>query len=220
MTESPNNDNEPTDPNIQPPNLPTDSSEEILPRTSEEAPASPDAPPPAPPSRLHAPKTLSARFAEKQAKKKQKEIDELKKRGLDDRQVAQFMARREHEAQPIQQRLMRLEAMVVQSFQQLAQEMTALRQNDEILADAMDVNFRSIARALELAGVTLDKQGEIIQQVQVEVQEERRKAMEEEAIKKAAVKRKAEEDALAAKVDAPPAAPTDNAPQEASQFGG
>jgi hypothetical protein len=107
-------------------------------------------------------------------------------------------------------------------MQHLAQEMVNLRHNDQVLADAMDLNFRAVAKALELAGIPLDKQQEIIKLAQEEIQKDRegmaeaQKKAVEHMEKKA--KDESEKEAVETETDVPGEAPP--APTEATQFGG
>lgn len=170
--------------------------------------------------------SLRSKFDEKRLKKRaeehQRQLESLKKMGLSAEQAEETIARREYESAPIDQKVRRLEDIVARALQQLSQEMINLRANDQVLADAMDVNFRAVAKALTLAGIPLEKQGEIIKEVNEEV------AREIEQIAEA--RRKVEEAAQKAEADKTEVAAVEqvadvagvppDAPAEATQFGG
>lgn len=138
-------------------------------------------------------------------------------KGVPEAQVDAVIAREDYERLPVAEKLKRLEHFVASALGQLGQEMGNLRHNDGVLADAMDVNFRSIAKALTKAGVSMDDQKKIVEEVQKEMEAEAQARAE--AAEKA--QKEVEEKARASdtkQVDVPGEAPA--APAEATTFGG
>lgn len=124
---------------------------------------------------------------------------------------------------PVEKKFERLESMVSQVLQGLQRDIMSLRHNDGVIADAMDINLRAVARSLEKAGVTKEQQGEIVKLVEAEIREEqkaqqaiRQKAQEAQTEKS---RMEAEANAKPSIMDPEPALPTE-APAEATVFGG
>lgn len=179
------------------------------------------------------PKSLSTKFEQKTAKKKaekqRQRAEALQKMGIPPDQIMQILAAEEYNSLPLDKKVARLEQMFSQGMSSMAQEMVNLRHNDGVLADALDVNFRAVARALVLAGVDLDKQKEILQQVSGEIEKERAEAEEKRKQAEAAAQKAAAEahkkstdqteaTALQVTADKPGEAPSP--PEEATTFGG
>jgi len=179
----------------------------------------------APPAETAKPLTMAQKFAAKRAQKQmaahQKRVAELKGRGLNDEQIHMQLSKEQYAKEPLHLKLMRLEVMVSQGMQSLAQEMVGLRQNDEVLADAMDFNFRSIARALVLAGVALDKQKEIMELVEAEVKADREARIAQMRKQQAQAAKVSEEKETVSKLkEAVDAEGVAEPPAEATSFGG
>lgn len=101
--------------------------------------------------------------------------------GVPEDKVEMTMAQEDFNALPADKKMA---LMLNNAMNHVAQDIQALQHNFFALADAMDVNFKSMARCLTLAGVDLQKQHEIIQTVEGEIRAERQAKIE--AQKKAA----------------------------------
>lgn len=128
------------------------------------------------------PLTLLERTRSKQERKKLKALDErkefLRQNGLDEEQISQVIAQEKYDALPIDQKLKRMEMALQATVRQIGHDIQNLRHNDGVLADAMDVNFRAVHRALKLAGVSEEQQKEIVEQITAEMAEAEKKKVE------------------------------------------
>jgi hypothetical protein len=128
-----------------------------------------------------APLSISQRHAQKKAKKMAARRDELKeklsKSGLPEEAIAEhvetILQREEYDKLPLDQKVARLEAMVVRGFQGIANEMRNLQHNDFELADAMDVNFRGLGKVLAQLGVSPEDQQKIMEAARADIEKER-----------------------------------------------
>jgi hypothetical protein len=154
--------------------------------------------------------------------KKMQQYQERRRRllnkGVPEAQVDAVIAREDYEALPVGDKLKRLEGFIASALGQLGQEITALRENDQVLSEAMDVNFTAVARALVKLGVPLEEQRAIIDAVNAEIEEamEKRKAAAKKAQDEANQKAAAQNLAAQAEEAGEPPPP----PEEATQFGG
>jgi hypothetical protein len=99
-------------------------------------------------------------------------------KGVAPDKVDMVLAAEDYANMPVPEKLKRLEGILQNSFQQVAIEMANLRHNDGVLADAMDLNFKSFAKMLVKLGIPLEDQGKIIAETEKEMAEERRKQSE------------------------------------------
>lgn len=154
--------------------------------------------------------------------KKMQQYQERRRRminkGVPEAQVDAVIAREDYEKLPVADKLKRMEGFIASALGQLGQEMTNLRHNDQVLSEAMDVNFTAIARALVKLGISNEEQKAIIDAVNEELEQAAQRR--QEAAKKAheEAQKKAAADDLAAQAE--PAGEPPPPPEEATQFGG
>jgi hypothetical protein len=167
--------------------------------------------------------------------KRQQQYMERRKRlmnkGVPESEVDRALAEEEYRNLPVEKKFERFANAMNGAVQSLAKDIMGLRHNDGVLADAMDLNFKAVARALEKAGVPLQLQGEIIKQAEIELRAERQRQFEEQqaaARAQAQAHAQAAEQNVAAELakaegkeltpEAPP--PAEPPPEGATTFGG
>lgn len=144
-------------------------------------------------------------------------------------QALQEIQREDYDAMPLEKKFARLETIVSQSFQNLAQEVVGLNQSHISIADAFDINYRAMQKIFHKLGVTDEEQKVFIDAAQKEVIEEKQKAAKQQAEARMAANKAAadarEKAAVEAETKAPahangeaPEAPAH--PTEATVFGG
>lgn len=89
--------------------------------------------------------------------------------------VDAVMTAEDYKNLPVEQKLERFEKLMSQAMQGLQRDILALRHNDGVIADAMDINLKAMARGLTKAGVSLEQQNDIIREVEQELREEHAK---------------------------------------------
>lgn len=109
--------------------------------------------------------------------------------GVSEEQVEQILAAEEFYRLPIDQRVNALMAAInraqrvyTDTIRELATEMVALRQNQEALADAMDINLRAVEHHLTSLGVTKETQSSVLEKVTKAFMEEKAKTPEQKSI--------------------------------------
>jgi hypothetical protein len=126
--------------------------------------------------------------------------------------------REDYDRMPVDDKVKRLEGMLVGNIQSLSNDVSMLHKNEKDLADVMDVNFRAFERMMVKLGLPLEEQRKIL----VEVEAELRAELEARTAARATQQRMAEEEAkkevLATTVDEPGEA--QKAPEGATIFGG
>lgn len=166
--------------------------------------------------------TKTQRKASTRDLKKMKQFEERIARtvnatpGMTRDQAIQKIQKEDYASLPVDKKMTRLEGIVGNFFQQIARDVRALRYNDSVIADAMDMNLRGMARCLELAGVTPEKQKEVLEQVQGEFERERNAQMKAQADRDelTAVQKGIEQQGETDPTDVP------EPPDEATVFGG
>lgn len=159
----------------------------------------------------------------KREQKKYQQYQERRQRlindGINEENVDAVIAQQDYTSLPTDKKIQRLEMILRQSFTQIGQDIESLRHNDLMIADAMDINMRSMSKCLTKVGVPLEEQKTIIEDVQREMAEAHRQLVED--------RRKREEEAEAQKLHAvlsqeakPEDAGSPVVPAEATVFGG
>jgi hypothetical protein len=133
-------------------------------------------------------------------------------RGVPEDKVDAVMAAEDYQNLPIDKKLDRFEYIVSQALQGLQRDILALRHNDGVIAEAMDINLKAMSRALEKAGVSKEAQGDIIREVEKELREEQEKRAraEQEALRLAA--EQSERERIEAELSSKPSLSSDEAP--------
>lgn len=98
---------------------------------------------------------------------------------LTDAQIIEKMKQEDFDGLPVERRFKLFESYISQAIQQLAAEMNNLRHNDAVLAEAMDVNFKSFAKILAKLGVSDEDQKKFIEEAAAEVNAARAKKIAE-----------------------------------------
>lgn len=146
-------------------------------------------------------RTMQEKFANKRELKARKAREErkvfLKSKGVPEELIEQVLDQEDYNKLPIDQKVARLEQSVGQlqgfishALRQLSNEMVALRENQEEIADSFDINFKMLEEILVSLNVSEDTQKEILTRTRtaffdekVKMLEERKKAAEAEAAK-------------------------------------
>lgn len=127
------------------------------------------------------------KFEEKRAKKQAKWIEdrkaELKKAGAPEEIIDRIIDQELYDKLPIDQKVSHLEHVLAhermvlnRALNNLAGEMISLRNNQEVLADSMDCNFRAMERILTKLGMDSDTQKKVIEEVTTAFFEEKKAA--------------------------------------------
>jgi hypothetical protein len=128
-------------------------------------------------------------------------------KGLTVEQAHMKIQEEDYERLPIEAKLKRLEMACMQAIQRLAGELGSLQNNDQVIADAMDSNFRAITKALVKLGVTGEEQVAFLKEAEEEIKKDRENQQKVREAHAAAV----QEEATKAQVEK-----TINQPGEAS----
>ncbi len=99
-------------------------------------------------------------------------------KGVSEDKVDQVLAEEDYRALPIDKKLERFILSVNQAFRALAGDIQTLQSNNNIIADAFDVNLRAIAICFEKLGLSKEDQGAIIASAVAQAEEERKAAQE------------------------------------------
>lgn len=94
------------------------------------------------------------------------------KEGVPENMVDQVLAREDYERLPVEAKLQRMEGMVRGVFGQIAEDVQSLRKNDATIAEAMDVNFRALGKALNRLGIGAEEQRALMQETVDEMRAE------------------------------------------------
>jgi oligoendopeptidase F len=145
------------------------------------------------------PRTVQQRVQDKHKAKadrlKKERREQLLKNKVPEQLVDQIIEQEEYTRLPIDQKVHHLQASVSQiqggisqALRQMAAEMIALRNNQEAIADAFDINLKMIERVLVKLGIDEATQKAILEDVNKEFVEEKKKYLEEKARLKEAAK--------------------------------
>lgn len=140
-------------------------------------------------------RTMQEKFANKRELKAKKARDErrefLKKKGVPEEVIEQVLEQEAYNKLPIDQKVARLEQSVGQlqgflahALRQLSDEMVALRENQEEIADSFDINFKMLEEILVSLGITEEQQKDILTRTRTAFFEEKVRILDEK--KKAA----------------------------------
>lgn len=118
---------------------------------------------------------------------------------------------------PIEKKLERYEETLRGGLKGFRNDLMKMEQNDVILADTMEVNFRAFQKILRKLGVSDEDQKVAVKEATQEINEERAAHREAEAARRKVAKEEGEKESLESSIDKPgePPAP----PEEATSFG-
>lgn len=110
--------------------------------------------------------------------------------GVPEDKVDATLAAEDYKNSPLEEKFERFQNLAVHALQGLQQDILNLQHNDTVIADAMDINLKAMARALVHAGVDIGVQQNIMQEVEKEIHKEQQlqKAAREAAHKAASEK--------------------------------
>lgn len=106
----------------------------------------------------------------------------LMNKGVSEQRAEEMILNQDHDNLSDDKKIQRLETLFVQTFQGLQRDIIALRHNDGVIADAMEINLKAMSKCLEKAGISKEQQGEIIKEVESELREEQKRKMEAQAM--------------------------------------
>lgn len=162
--------------------------------------------------------------------------DRLKRhmaKGLSQSEAEEAMAKEDYERLPIEKKLERHTQFLQGGIRTLAKEIRKIKEgaeisvqieieklqhNDVVLADAMDVNFKALAKLFTKLGISLEEQAAALKEAEAEVEADKAAAQAAREAEEAAAQEQEEKQEASDGVDRPgtPAPP----PDEATQFGG
>jgi DNA-binding transcriptional MerR regulator len=99
-------------------------------------------------------------------------------RGIPEAQVDEMLAKEDFDRLPVDEKLRRTTGAIVSDLQRLQAGINNLRQNDGVLAESMDVNFRALSKILVKLGITVEEQREIMNLSVAEIQAENQARIE------------------------------------------
>lgn len=94
-------------------------------------------------------------------------------KGKTPEQANEAIRREDYERLPPNEKINRLERALVGNFQAIAQDIAVLKDNQNSLADVMDVNFRAFEKMLLKLGVPVEEQKAMLQAAEAEIRAER-----------------------------------------------
>jgi hypothetical protein len=135
--------------------------------------------------------------------------------GMSQEEAFKTIQKEDHENLPIPKRLSKIENVIAQSMNNLAQEIQGLHHNDSTIAEAFDVNYRALGMMFEWLGINKEKQKEFVEKAIQEVKEAKEAAQKAQQAAQEATEEKAiVEGAKAVSTEAAPI------PEGATVFGG
>ena len=134
-----------------------------------------DIPAPDQPTLVDAPKVANkpSKIDQKRQKIFQDRMKRFMSKGMTPEQAINAMQREDYERLPADAKVRRLESALVGNFQQVARDIGLLRQNQNDLADVMDVNFRAFEKMLIKLGVASEDQKALLKEAEDEIRAER-----------------------------------------------
>jgi hypothetical protein len=134
-----------------------------------------DIPAPDQPTLVDAPKVINkpSKIDQKRQKIFQDRMKRFMSKGMTPEQAISAMQREDYDRLPPDQKIRRLESALVGNFQQVARDIGLLRQNQNDLADVMDVNFRAFEKMLIKLGVPSEDQKALLKEAEDEIRAER-----------------------------------------------
>jgi transposase len=100
--------------------------------------------------------------------------------GKTEDQAVNAILREDYNALPLDQKFARLESMVSGTIQSLMSNINTLRQNERVVADAFDINYRAVEKMFKRLGIPEEEQNAIIDECRKNVIAERAQFMAEQ----------------------------------------
>lgn len=101
--------------------------------------------------------------------------------GMTENKAVQSVMQEDYNAMPLDKKFARLEMMVANAIQQLMNNVNTIRQNEHVVADAFDTNYRAIDKMFQKLGITPEQQQEFMAEARKEVAADHIKEMEAKA---------------------------------------
>lgn len=100
--------------------------------------------------------------------------------GMSQQDAIARVQREDWERTPAEEKLKRFEGILFGNIEGLAKDMTLLKQNQEMLANIMDVNFKAFDKVLRKLGVSEEEQKKFVDEAiqEVHAEQQARKAAE------------------------------------------
>ncbi len=90
--------------------------------------------------------------------------------GVPEDKVEAHLAAEDYKNLPLDEKFEKFQSLTAQALIGLQQDIMNLQHNDTVIADAMDINLKAMARALEHAGIDKERQQSIMKEVEQEIQ--------------------------------------------------
>jgi len=155
----------------------------------------------------------------KRAQIYQERRQRLINRGVPEEKVDATIAAEDYKELPIEEKFDRFEKLMMGALQGMQRDIMALRHNDGVVAEAMDINLQAMARCLEKAGVSREAQSDIIKAVDAEMREAHEKQVAAQAAAMREQREKQEKQTVEKEVDKPRSEDEAPTPDGATVFG-
>ena len=140
--------------------------------------------------------------------------------GKTPQQAWEAVQREDYEKLPLDKKFERVEKLVARNAHVVATDLGAVRENQNILSDALDVNFRAFEMMLVELGMPIEKQKEFMKKAEEEIAAVRRMQEEERARQAAQTKAAVEKAEVEKSIDQPaPEGEEAKLPDGATVFG-
>lgn len=103
----------------------------------------------------------------------QERMQRFMSKGMNPQQAIEAMQREDYDRLPPNEKIRKLEGAIVGNFQAIARDIGILKQNQNDLADVMDVNFRAFEKMLKKLGVEVEDQKALLKEAEDEIRAER-----------------------------------------------
>lgn len=90
--------------------------------------------------------------------------------GKTEEQAIQAIMQEDYEAMPLDKKFARLESAVANAINGLMHNVNTIRQNEHVVADAFDINYRALAKMMAKLGLSQEEQNAIIDETKKEVE--------------------------------------------------
>lgn len=159
-----------------------------------------------------------------EAKRKQIFMERVQRRmnlGETFEEAANAIQREDYERLPLPKKFERLERLVAETVRGITADIQILKQNQDMLADSLDVNFKALELKLAALGMPVEKQSEFFIEARDTIVAERAAEQARAEVAARAKAEEAEKQAIVDNVDQPGAPDEEQPlPEGATVFGG
>ena len=163
--------------------------------------------------------------------KRQQQFQERLRRTMnqhkcDEQKAFQIMQQEDYDRMSPDQKVRRLESLVGQSMQRLAEDINRLEHNHYAIADAFDINYRAVSKMLIKLGIPLEEHARFMKESQDEALAEHKAKVEQQRLIQEAAAKKQQEAQEKIRMEAelgknkPVEAKGAELPKDATVFGG